>query len=79
MFKDVFLDILCPLLGLLPFQIPYVEFSGEDYSNSHDAVGCTPPPPSLTFGDTWYKWYGALTPDEEQVAKIKKMYKAYLK
>lgn len=72
-------NILCPLSGLLPFQIPYVEFSGEDYSNSHDAVGCTPPPPSLTSDDTWYKWYGAITPDEEQVAKVKKTYKAYLK
>ncbi|KAK2921445.1 28S ribosomal protein S18b, mitochondrial [Channa argus] len=65
--------------GLLSFQIPYVEFSGEDFSNSHDAVGCTPPPPSLTAGDTWYKWYGEITPDENQVAKVKKMYKAYLK
>ncbi|XP_026202593.1 28S ribosomal protein S18b, mitochondrial [Anabas testudineus] len=65
--------------GFLPFQIPYVEFSGEDYSNSHDAVGFTPSPPCLTSGDTWYKWYGAITPDEDQVAKVKKMYKVYLK
>ncbi|KAE8282407.1 28S ribosomal protein S18b, mitochondrial [Larimichthys crocea] len=65
--------------GLLPFEIPFVEFSGEDYSNSHDAVGSTPPPPSLTSGDTWYKWYGEITPDENEVAKVKKTYKAYLK
>ncbi|XP_037650688.1 28S ribosomal protein S18b, mitochondrial [Sebastes umbrosus] len=65
--------------GLLPFQIPYVEFSGEDYSNSHDAVGSTPPPRSLTSGDTWYKWYSEITPDENEVAKVKKTYKAYLK
>ncbi|KAG8004974.1 28S ribosomal protein S18b [Nibea albiflora] len=65
--------------GLLPFEIPYVEFSGEDYSNSHDAVGSTPPPPSLTSGDAWYKWYGEITPDENEVAKVKKTYKAYLK
>ncbi|KAK5854542.1 hypothetical protein PBY51_004728 [Eleginops maclovinus] len=65
--------------GLLPFQIPYVEFSGEDYSNSHDAVGCTPPPPSLTSGDTWYNWYSEITPNEQEVAKVKKTYRAYLK
>ncbi|KAL7382405.1 hypothetical protein ABVT39_021669 [Epinephelus coioides] len=65
--------------GLLPFQIPYVEFSGEDYSNTHDAVGSTPPPHSLTSGDTWYKWYSEITPDETEVAKVKKTYKAYLK
>lgn len=69
----------CVLSGLLPFQIPYVEFAGEDYSNSHDAVGLTPPPPSLTSNDTWYKWYGEITPDENEVAKVKKTYKAYLK
>lgn len=72
-------NTLCPLSGLLPFQIPYVEFSVEDYSNSHDAVGSTPPPQSLTSGDTWYKWYGEITPDEKEVAKVKKTYKAYLK
>ncbi|XP_070702186.1 small ribosomal subunit protein mS40 [Pempheris klunzingeri] len=65
--------------GLLPFQIPYVEFSGEDYSNSHDAVGSTPPPPSLTSGDTWYKWYGEIELDENEVAKVRKTYAAYLK
>ncbi|KAM7372706.1 hypothetical protein PAMP_007609 [Pampus punctatissimus] len=64
--------------GLLPIQIPYVDFSGEDYSNSHDAVGSTPPPPSLTSGNTWYKWYSELTPDQNEVAKVKKTYKAYL-
>ncbi|KAM3833856.1 small ribosomal subunit protein mS40 [Diretmus argenteus] len=62
--------------GLLPVQIPHAEFSGEDYSNSHDAVGTTPPPSSLT---TWYRWYGSITPDEKEVAKVKKTYKAYLK
>ncbi|XP_029299090.1 small ribosomal subunit protein mS40 [Cottoperca gobio] len=65
--------------GLLPFQIPHVEFSVEDYSNSHDAVGSTPPPQVITSGDPWYKWYSKITPDEHEVAKIKKTYKAYLK
>ncbi|KAF7654609.1 hypothetical protein LDENG_00067200 [Lucifuga dentata] len=65
--------------GLLPFQIPYMEFSAEDYSNSHPAVGSTPPPSSLTSGDPWYTWYGNITPDEKEVAKVKKTYKAFLK
>ncbi|KAJ3609833.1 hypothetical protein NHX12_024343 [Muraenolepis orangiensis] len=63
--------------GLLPFQIPYVEFLGEDYSNSHDAVGSTPT--RLTSGEPWYSWYGTMVPDEKEVAKVKKTYKAYLK
>ncbi|XP_060916181.1 28S ribosomal protein S18b, mitochondrial [Labrus mixtus] len=65
--------------GLLPFQIPYVEFLEEDYSNSHDAVGSTPPAPSLMSGDSWYTWYGDITPDEGEVAKVRKTYRAYLK
>lgn len=65
--------------GLLPFQVPYVEFTGEDYSNSHDAVGHTRPPPSVTSGDPWYPWYGTLQPDESEVARVKKLYKNYLK
>ncbi|KAM9737518.1 small ribosomal subunit protein mS40 [Menidia menidia] len=65
--------------GLLPFQIPHVEFSGEDYSNSHDAVGCTSPPPSLAAGASWYDWYGEVSPDPSEVAKVKRLYKAYLK
>ncbi|KAM8884352.1 small ribosomal subunit protein mS40 [Synchiropus picturatus] len=63
--------------GLLPFQIAHVDFTGEVYSNSHDAVGFTQPPP--LSGETWYKWYGQLIPDEKEVAKIKKLYKPYLK
>ncbi|XP_020781575.1 28S ribosomal protein S18b, mitochondrial isoform X2 [Boleophthalmus pectinirostris] len=65
--------------GFLPFQIPYVDFTKEDYSNSHDAVGATPPPASLTAGESWYKWYGEITPDESEVTKVKRKYKAYLK
>ncbi|XP_077446190.1 small ribosomal subunit protein mS40 [Stigmatopora argus] len=64
--------------GFLPSQIPHVDFTGEDYSNCHDAVGLTPPAP-LKSGDDWYKWYGAITPDENEVAKVRKTYKAYLK
>ncbi|XP_057683906.1 28S ribosomal protein S18b, mitochondrial [Corythoichthys intestinalis] len=65
--------------GFLPSQIPHVDFTGEDYSNRHDAVGLTPPAPSLESGDNWYHWYGEITPDENEVAKVRKTYKAYLK
>ncbi|KAJ8341987.1 hypothetical protein SKAU_G00319150 [Synaphobranchus kaupii] len=65
--------------GLLPFQVPYVDYTGEDYTNSHDAVGHTPPPPSMTSGDPWYSWYGSLQPDEAELARVKKLYKDYLK
>ncbi|XP_013883293.1 small ribosomal subunit protein mS40 [Austrofundulus limnaeus] len=64
--------------GLLSFQIPHVDFSGQDYSNTHDAVGYTPPP-SSTSAETWYTWYRKITPDPNEVAKIRKMYKPYLK
>ncbi|XP_041664980.1 28S ribosomal protein S18b, mitochondrial isoform X2 [Cheilinus undulatus] len=65
--------------GLLPFQIAYVDFAGEDYSNSHDAVGSTPSPPFLTSSGSWYSWYGEVKPNEMEVNKVKKTYKAYLK
>ncbi|XP_029369427.1 small ribosomal subunit protein mS40 isoform X2 [Echeneis naucrates] len=67
--------------GFLLSQIPHVEFSGEDFSNSSGAVGSTPPPPYLSSGDTWYNWYShtMCLPAEQEVAKVRKSYKAYLK
>ncbi|KAM4725860.1 small ribosomal subunit protein mS40 isoform 2-T2 [Anableps anableps] len=67
------------LTGLLPFTIPDVGFSGEDYSNTHDAVGLTSPPSSLISSEPWYKWYKEITPDDKKVDQVKKTYKAYLK
>ncbi|XP_063041965.1 28S ribosomal protein S18b, mitochondrial [Engraulis encrasicolus] len=64
--------------GLMSLQVPHVDFSGQDYSNSHGAVGSTPPAPVQT-GEPWYNWYGALNPDEREVARVKKVYKNYLK
>ncbi|XP_061822782.1 small ribosomal subunit protein mS40 isoform X2 [Nerophis lumbriciformis] len=65
--------------GFLPFQIPHVDYAGDDYSNSHDAVGVTPPAPCLTSREDWYRWYGKIIPDENEVAKVRKTYKDYLK
>lgn len=62
----------------MSLQVPHVDFSGQDYSNSHGAVGSTPPAPVQT-GEPWYNWYGALNPDEREVARVKKVYKNYLK
>uniref|UniRef100_A0A8C7S0L6 Mitochondrial ribosomal protein S18B n=1 Tax=Oncorhynchus mykiss TaxID=8022 RepID=A0A8C7S0L6_ONCMY len=60
---------------LLPFQVPHVDFSGENYSNSHDAVGSAPPPPIMT---PWYRWYHTIQPDETEVAQVKKTNEAHL-
>ncbi|KAL0962115.1 hypothetical protein UPYG_G00335860 [Umbra pygmaea] len=65
--------------GLLSFHVPHVDFSGEDYSNSHDAVGLTTPPQMTNSSDSWYQWYDTIKPDETEVAKVKKKYKAFLK
>lgn len=60
-------------------KLPFVDYSGEDYSNSHGAVACTPAPPSHTTGEPWYSWYGDIEPNEKEVARVKKIYKEYLK
>ncbi|KAA0710671.1 28S ribosomal protein S18b, mitochondrial [Triplophysa tibetana] len=65
--------------GLLPLQLPHVDYSKEDYSNMHGAVGQTPAPSSLTSGELWYPWYGHVEPDERELARVKRIYKAYLK
>ncbi|XP_076864626.1 small ribosomal subunit protein mS40 [Brachyhypopomus gauderio] len=65
--------------GLIPSQLPFVDYSGEDYSNSHGAVGRTPPPPNYTTAEPWYSWYGNIEPNEQELARVKKTYKAYLK
>lgn len=63
----------------MPVQVPHVDFSGEDYSNSHAALGSTPPPSTVKAGEPWYYWYGTLTPDERELARVKRIYKPYLK
>ncbi|KAI4897803.1 hypothetical protein NFI96_021950 [Prochilodus magdalenae] len=65
--------------GLISSQLPFVDYSAEDYANSHGAVGHTPSPPTTTLGEPWYPWYGNIEPDERELARVKKIYKAYLK
>ncbi|KAM9434332.1 small ribosomal subunit protein mS40 [Clarias gariepinus] len=65
--------------GLIPTHLPLVDYSGEDFSNSHGAVGRTPLPHAYTHGEPWYAWYGDIEPDERELARVKKIYKPYLK
>uniref|UniRef100_A0A8C1KCF0 Small ribosomal subunit protein mS40 n=1 Tax=Cyprinus carpio TaxID=7962 RepID=A0A8C1KCF0_CYPCA len=65
--------------GLLAVQLPHVDYSKEDYSNTHGAVAPTPAPVSLRSGELWYSWYGSIKPDERELARVKRIYKDYLK
>ncbi|NP_001017759.1 small ribosomal subunit protein mS40 [Danio rerio] len=65
--------------GLLRAQFAHVDFTKEDYSNTHGAVTTTPPPFPLSSGELWYSWYGSIKPDERELARVKRIYKDYLK
>ncbi|XP_066530662.1 28S ribosomal protein S18b, mitochondrial [Hoplias malabaricus] len=65
--------------GLISSKLPHVDYSAEDYSNSHGAVGNTPAPPNYNPGEPWYSWYGNIEPNEKELARVKKIYKDYLK
>ncbi|TSK28224.1 28S ribosomal protein S18b, mitochondrial [Bagarius yarrelli] len=65
--------------GFIPTQLPTVDYSEEDFSNAHGAVRRTPAPPSYTYDEPWYAWYGDIEPDERELARVKKIYKPYLK
>ncbi|XP_078271964.1 small ribosomal subunit protein mS40 [Rhinoraja longicauda] len=63
--------------GLLKFAVPRVEVRPEDYCGTHAAVGKTPPP---AWGDEpWYSWYQWQEPPEKEIARIRQMYKPFLK
>ncbi|XP_032903579.1 28S ribosomal protein S18b, mitochondrial [Amblyraja radiata] len=64
--------------GLLRFAVPHVEVRLEDYCGSHAAVGKTPP--LAREGDEpWYSWYQWQQPPEKEIARIRQMYKPFLK
>ncbi|XP_043074338.1 28S ribosomal protein S18b, mitochondrial [Puntigrus tetrazona] len=65
--------------GLIFVQLPHVEYSKEDYSNTHGAVAPTPAPFSPSSGELWYHWYGSIKPDERELVRVKRVYKDYLK
>nr|XP_048674674.1 28S ribosomal protein S18b, mitochondrial isoform X3 [Caretta caretta]XP_048674675.1 28S ribosomal protein S18b, mitochondrial isoform X3 [Caretta caretta]XP_048674676.1 28S ribosomal protein S18b, mitochondrial isoform X3 [Caretta caretta]XP_048674677.1 28S ribosomal protein S18b, mitochondrial isoform X3 [Caretta caretta] len=65
--------------GLLSFRIPLVTLQGEDYTNQHQAVAKTPPALSLQSQTPWYPWYEWQQPPEKDIARIRRIYKDYLK
>ncbi|XP_068780003.1 small ribosomal subunit protein mS40 isoform X2 [Struthio camelus] len=65
--------------GLLWLQVPYVAAPREDYSNRHAAVSKTPPAPELLRGAPWYPWYDWRQPPAADVARLRRIYKGYLK
>ncbi|XP_049649006.1 28S ribosomal protein S18b, mitochondrial [Accipiter gentilis] len=65
--------------GLLWLQVPYVPVPQDDFSNQHPAVGKTPPAPVLAPGHPWYPWYEWQPPPAAAVARIRRLYKDYLK
>ncbi|XP_040434145.1 28S ribosomal protein S18b, mitochondrial isoform X1 [Falco naumanni] len=65
--------------GLLWLQVPYVPVPQEDFSNRHPAVGKTPPAPMLAPGHPWYPWYEWQPPPAADIARMRRLYKDYLK
>ncbi|XP_072704146.1 small ribosomal subunit protein mS40 isoform X2 [Ciconia boyciana] len=65
--------------GLLWLQVPYVPVPRDDFSNRHPAVGKTPPAPALAPGRHWYPWYERQPPPAAAIARVRRLYKDYLK
>uniref|UniRef100_A0A8C9MF37 Small ribosomal subunit protein mS40 n=1 Tax=Serinus canaria TaxID=9135 RepID=A0A8C9MF37_SERCA len=66
--------------GLLWLQVPFVPVPEEDFSNQHAAVGKTPPAPALRGpGRAWYPWYEWQQPPAAEVARMRRLYRGFLK
>ncbi|NWR40202.1 RT18B protein, partial [Tachuris rubrigastra] len=66
--------------GLLWLQVPYVPTPREDFSNRHPAVGKTPPAPALRGpGGFWYSWYERWSPPPAEIARMRRLYRGFLK
>ncbi|NXV53602.1 RT18B protein, partial [Uria aalge] len=65
--------------GLLWLHVPYVPAPRDDFSNQHPAVSKTPPAPALAPGRYWYPWYERQAPPAAAIARIRRLYKDYLK
>ncbi|OCT67934.1 28S ribosomal protein S18b, mitochondrial isoform X1 [Xenopus laevis] len=61
--------------GFLPAHVSYIVLPHEDYLNSHSAVSDTPSPKA----GPWYPWYEWQEPNPKEVARLRKLYKPYLK
>ncbi|XP_027563778.1 28S ribosomal protein S18b, mitochondrial-like [Neopelma chrysocephalum] len=66
--------------GLLWLQVPYVPVPREDFNNRHPAVGKTPPAPALReAGGFWYSWYERRPPPPAEIARMRRLYRGFLK
>ncbi|XP_068034531.1 small ribosomal subunit protein mS40 [Anomalospiza imberbis] len=66
--------------GLLWLQVPFVPVPEEDFSNQHAAVGKTPPAPALRGPRrAWYPWYEWQQPPAAEVARMRRLYRGFLK
>ncbi|XP_015472454.1 28S ribosomal protein S18b, mitochondrial, partial [Parus major] len=66
--------------GLLWLRVPFVPVPEEDFSNQHPAVGKTPPAPALREpGRAWYPWYEWQQPPAAEVARVRRLYRGFLK
>uniref|UniRef100_A0A803V475 Small ribosomal subunit protein mS40 n=1 Tax=Ficedula albicollis TaxID=59894 RepID=A0A803V475_FICAL len=69
-----------PFPGLLWLHVPFVPVPEEDFSNQHAAVGKTPPAPALRErGRAWYPWYEWQQPPAAEVARMRRIYRGFLK
>ncbi|XP_050173894.1 28S ribosomal protein S18b, mitochondrial [Myiozetetes cayanensis] len=64
--------------GLLWLQVPYVPTPREDFSNQHPAVGKTPPA-LRDPGGFWYSWYERWSPPPAEIARMRRLYRGFLK
>ena len=65
--------------GLLWLRVPFVPVPSDDYLTLHSAIGKTPPGPQLREGSAWYPWYEWQQPPAAAVARLRRIYKDYLK
>ncbi|XP_053328680.1 28S ribosomal protein S18b, mitochondrial [Spea bombifrons] len=61
--------------GFLPVITPHIDICHQDFVNTHGAVTPTPPAPA----GPWYSWYKWQEPPAREMARLKKLYKPYLK
>ncbi|XP_075042724.1 small ribosomal subunit protein mS40 [Mixophyes fleayi] len=61
--------------GFLPVMVPHKDVTFGNYTYTHGAVVQTPPAPA----GPWYSWYEWQEPSPQEVARLKKLYKPYLK
>uniref|UniRef100_A0A8C3LAR6 Small ribosomal subunit protein mS40 n=1 Tax=Chrysolophus pictus TaxID=9089 RepID=A0A8C3LAR6_CHRPC len=65
--------------GLLWLRVPFVPPPSDNYLTPHSAIGKTPPGPQLREGRVWYPWYEWQQPPAAAIARLRRIYKDYLK